>query len=93
MLNERRCWRANKTCQYGKIFLRQLYSWSEDNPLHPMLVLKVCDPCYYDGVAVERTVLINDGELKLLSRAEHIEQFYLRMNMHYPKYELSLGCT
>jgi hypothetical protein len=44
-----KCWRADKTCSLGKEFLEQLYSWSELNPLHPMLVRKVCDPCQYEN--------------------------------------------
>lgn len=47
MLEEERCWRACKKCPKGKEFLRGLYSWSEDNPLNPMLVWKVCDPCHF----------------------------------------------
>ena len=54
MLDDGRCWRVcGKICPYGKQFLEQLYSWSEENPLNPMLVWKICDPCHYDGKVFE----------------------------------------
>jgi len=44
------CWRqCKKECPAGKAFLEELYSWSEENPLNPWLVWKVCDPCYYEN--------------------------------------------
>lgn len=43
------CWReCGKICPAGKAFLKILYSWNETNPLDPMLVWKVCDPCHYE---------------------------------------------
>lgn len=45
------CWRENKVCPAGKKFLKQLYSWNANNPLNPMLVYKICDPCHYQKIA------------------------------------------
>jgi len=53
LLAEGRCWRAFRECPGGKEFLKELYSWSELNPLHPWLVWKVCDPCEF-GVESEQ---------------------------------------
>ena len=39
------CWQADRTCPLGKPFLQDLYSWTEDNPLHPMLAWKICSKC------------------------------------------------
>jgi hypothetical protein len=47
-LKEHKCWRTNEQCVLDDKFLKSLYSWSELNPLDPMLVWKVCDPCYYE---------------------------------------------
>jgi hypothetical protein len=43
------CWRSFKTCLLGKEFLETLYSWSEDNPIHPYLAWKIYDPCEYEN--------------------------------------------
>lgn len=48
------CWRVcNKVCPLGKGFLKELYSWSEANPLHPLLAWKICEPCYFEELPIK----------------------------------------
>jgi hypothetical protein len=75
------------------MFLKQLYSWSELNSLHPMLVWKVCDTCEFDHVEIKAIALVNDEELTMLGKAEAFEQYCVRMNVPFEKYNLSLGYT
>jgi hypothetical protein len=45
-LKEGLCWKAcGVKCPLGPEFLKELYSWSHANPLHPWLAWKVCEPC------------------------------------------------
>jgi len=54
MLKEKQCWLQCKECPLGEEFLKELYNWSEINPLHPMLAWKICDPCYFDNKLPEK---------------------------------------
>lgn len=45
-LKEGLCWKTcGVKCPLGPEFLKELYSWSHNNPLHPYLAWKICDPC------------------------------------------------